>query len=698
MNYKLDDLISIPLFQNLQDKMNEIFPFSSAIIDDDGNILTATGWQDVCTNFHRLYPQSEIACKLSDQYIKSHIHEANPAVCYQCIHGLVDCAFPIILEGKHLGNFFIGQFFLEKPDLDFFREQGKKYSFEEKSYLEAVAKVPVWSQSQLEKYVIFLKSFTEALAEMGLTRLKDKETRNIINEKEEQLRLALKATNQGLWDFNLLTGNGIFSPELSIILGYDPAEYTLSLATWSASLHPNDKEKSLRALDQYLHGEKSEYIIEYRMKTKSGEWKWLLSQGKIVSYNDDGTPLRMVGTHTDITDRKKAEEELRLANLYNRSLIEASLDPFVTIGPSGKITDVNAATEQATGYSRNELIGKDFSDFFTKPEQAKAGYQKAFLEGSVHDYPLEIRNRDGHITPVLYNAVIYNDENGKVIGVFAAARDITDLKKVEQELRKLNDELDQRVIERTAQLTAANTELKNFTSKLERSNRDLQEFAYIASHDLQEPLRKVMAFGDRLAIKYDDKLDETGKDYLKRMRDACQRMQTLINDLLSLSRVSTHAQEFTEVDLNTVVQEISADLENQIERTHARLEIGNLPVVMADETQIRQVFQNLIGNALKFYVENRPPVIKLTSSLQTDTCLISVEDNGIGFDIQYLDRIFKPFQRLHSREEFEGSGMGLAICRRIIERHGGSITATSTLGKGSIFLVTLPIHQQKGEK
>ena len=179
----------------------------------------------------------------------------------------------------------------------------------------------------------------------------------------------------------------------------------------------------------------------------------------------------------DITENKKAEEALRLSNLYNRSLIEASLDPLVTIGPDGKITDVNGATEQVTGYSRNDLIGTDFSDYFTEPEKARAGYQQVFTDGEVRDYPLEIQHKDGHITPVLYNASVYRDENGKVIGVFAAARDITERKKAEEDLKKVHDNLEKLVEERTAELEKAYNSLK----ESEKGLAEAQKMAHIGN-------------------------------------------------------------------------------------------------------------------------------------------------------------------------------------------------------------------------
>lgn len=244
--------------------------------------------------------------------------------------------------------------------------------------------------------------------------------------------------------------------------------------------------------------------------------------------------------------------------------------------------------------------------------------------------------------------------------------------------------------------------------ELARSNAELQEFAYVASHDLQEPLRKIQTFGDRLKTKYTDVLSDQGRDYLERMQNAAGRMQALIDDLLTLSRVTTRAQPFKPTNLTQVVQEVLSDLEVRIQKTGGQIEVGELPVVEADPVQIRQLLQNLLSNALKFHQDDQPPVIKISSELlpeqeQRSTagintalrCQILIEDNGIGFEEKYLDRIFNAFQRLHSRSEYEGTGMGLAICRKIVERHEGSITANSLPGQGSTFIVTLPLQQRQ---
>jgi signal transduction histidine kinase len=242
--------------------------------------------------------------------------------------------------------------------------------------------------------------------------------------------------------------------------------------------------------------------------------------------------------------------------------------------------------------------------------------------------------------------------------------------------------------------------LERRAEELSVANRELQEFASVASHDLQEPLRKIQAFGDRLRTNCAAGLGTQGEDYLSRMQNAAGRMQTLINDLLSFSRVTTKAKPFEPVDLAQTAREVVSDLEGRLQQTNGRVEIGEMPTVDADPTQMRQLLQNLIGNALKFHRPGESPVVRVEGRLLSEgepACEIKVEDNGIGFEEKYLDRIFNVFQRLHGRNEYEGTGMGLAICRKIVERHGGRVTARSAPGQGSTFLATLPVKQPRPE-
>jgi PAS domain S-box-containing protein len=374
---------------------------------------------------------------------------------------------------------------------------------------------------------------------------------------------------------------------------------------------------------------------------------------------------------TTVIERKLALQRIADALELNNTLIDSSSLGISAYNVSGQCILANKAIASILGATREQVLGQNYNSIesWKKSELLEAA-REAVASGNetrreihtITDYGKEVW-LDCHFTPFVSNG--------------------------EPHLLRTDEDIS---IAKQAEIA-----LQANATKLEQSNRDLQEFAYIASHDLQEPLRKVLAFSDLIISEYGDAVDETGRDYMKRMDSACQRMMTLITDLLSFARVETRARPFIEVDLKTVAQEAISDLENQIKSTQGRIEIGNLPMIEADPTQMHQLLQNLINNALKFRHEGCSPLVKVSAEINGDTCQISVADNGIGFNTQYLDRIFKPFERLHSREEYEGSGMGLAICRRIVERHGGRITATSNPGKGSTFIVTLPIHQSKGE-
>jgi light-regulated signal transduction histidine kinase (bacteriophytochrome) len=250
-----------------------------------------------------------------------------------------------------------------------------------------------------------------------------------------------------------------------------------------------------------------------------------------------------------------------------------------------------------------------------------------------------------------------------------------------------------------ALVTRHTRDLAEKNASLEASNRDLEHFAYVASHDLQEPLRKIQAFADRVMKQYAPQLDDQGRDYLNRMTGAAARMQRLIDALLSLSRVTTKKRENETIDLVPLVQEVLSDLEVRMQSTGGRVTVGELPRIEGDPVQIRQIFQNLIGNALKFHRPGVPPVVEVYALRRAPgLAQIYVVDNGIGFDKEEAERVFLPFHRLHGRLEYEGTGIGLTICQKIAERHGGSIHAESTPGKGSRFILTIPAQERIGAR
>ncbi|HEY9643853.1 MAG TPA: PAS domain-containing protein, partial [Coleofasciculaceae cyanobacterium] len=292
------------------------------------------------------------------------------------------------------------------------------------------------------------------------------------------------------------------------------------------------------------------------------------------------------------------------------------------------------------------------------------------------------------IGQIFYNAA------GEAIRMLGITIDITSQKQTELALQQLNEELEQRVAERTAELCQVN-------QQLQESNKELENFAFMASHDLKEPLRTVRNFTSLLHFTLGESIGEPGKDYLQRLDKAAQRMQTLIDDLLNLARITTATAPFVVVDLNQVMQQVIANLDVQIQRTGGQIQVGELPTLQADPVQMCQLLQNLLSNALKFRGETLP-VVKIYTLRSPDTAvggntkvtqhhhIICLTDNGIGFDPKHRDRIFGAFERLHGRNQYEGTGMGLAICKKIVERHGGTITADSTLGQGSTFTIQLP--------
>lgn len=290
-------------------------------------------------------------------------------------------------------------------------------------------------------------------------------------------------------------------------------------------------------------------------------------------------------------------------------------------------------------------------------------------------------------------------------------RDRRQREETARQLQAANDALERRVLERTAALqeevaerTRAEVELQKSSRRLEESNRELEQFATVASHDLQEPLRKIQAFSDRLREVCGPVIPGQGQEYLSRILSSAGRMRALIDDLLSFSRVTRKGQPFVPTDLGQVAQEVVSDLEGRLRDTGGRVDLGPLPTITADPTQIRQLLQNLIANALKFRKPEEPPVVTVRAERleQVDgipgpACRLTVQDNGVGFEQVYAERIFQMFQRLHGRSQYEGNGIGLAICRKIVERHQGLISATSEPSVGTSFIVTLPLDQKNLE-
>jgi signal transduction histidine kinase len=443
-------LLDISKIDKLMKKFTAATGTGNALIGLDGEIFSASGWQPICTNFFRKHPETAKNCLQSDTFLANALKEQKRFNLYTCKNGLTDVAIPVLIGGDHLANLFIGQFFLEEPEENFFTALADKYGFDKKKFMRALRQIPVISEEIVMRKIDFLQDLAVFIGEMGLNRIK------------------LQKINTDL---------------------------------------------------------------ETRMEQKIRQIK--------------DSQLATLNIMQDVQEARREAENL-------------------------------------------------------------------------------------------------------------------------------------------------NTELDKIITQLKESNEQLERFAYVASHDLQEPLRKVNSFTQLFERRYSDLVDEKGQKYIYYIKDGTLRMQQLISDLLEYSRINTQGKEFREINTAQIVEEVKDLFNLKLQETNGKIVTGELPKIYGDESQIRQVFQNLVGNAIKFKKQGVDPKIVIRAEKAVSNWVFKVKDNGIGIDEQYKDRIFVIFQRLHSKEAYEGTGIGLAICRQIVKRHGGEISFISEPGHGSEFIFTIP--------
>jgi PAS domain S-box-containing protein len=393
---------------------------------------------------------------------------------------------------------------------------------------------------------------------------------------------------------------------------------------------------------------------------------------------------------------------LRGAERPYRVIVENISEGAATLLPDGLILYANSAFADILNVPLERVIGMRFEEFVWNPdrEAARDLFQRAFRETA----RTEISLKGGSGPMPVYISLRSLPLEDEKPGLSMVISDISERKRAEEELRRAHDELDARVHQRTVELKEANKslhaeiaerkraedKLKDAVRNLEHSNRELEQFAYIASHDLQEPLRTVSSYVELLGLRYKGNLDEKADRYIAFAIEGANRMSDLINDLLAYSRVGTTAKNFGPVNTSAAVNRATAVLRRSMKESGTVITTAELPEVFGDESQIVQLFQNLIANAVKFRKQNVPPRIHIGAARQNNEWTFSVQDNGIGIEPRFRERIFTIFQRLHTREEYPGTGVGLAICKRIVERHGGRIWVESDAGKGSSFYFTIP--------
>ena len=498
---------------------------------------------------------------------------------------------------------------------------------------------------------------TDAFNQM-LSRIDEQD--RALKESDERLNLALMSSGVGTWSWNVPDNSLIWDDYIHPLYGLAPKTFPGRLEDALRLIHADDRDHVQEAITESLAHD-APYDTDYRVIWPDGTVRCLAARGKV--YRDPaGWPLRMTGVCWDVTDRKKTEElRQQLA-----AIIESAADPIMSKDLDGTIRSWNAGAVQLFGYRADEIIGRSVTLLIPDDRlEEEAGIGDKLLHGEpVKQLESVRRRKDGTLVPVSLQISPIKDLNGRVVGSSKVVRDITQQKRIEEQLRKV-------VVE------------------LERSNLELEQFASVASHDLQEPLRMVSSYTQLLELEYKDKLDDEAREYIAYAVDGARRMQRLINDLLEFSRVGTRGRRLEPVDANVVLGTVRANLSVAIEDGGALVTNEELPTVLADSTQLGQLLQNLIANAIKFH-GGQSPRVHIAASARGAEWVFTVRDNGIGIEPQYFERIFAIFQRLHVAAEYPGTGIGLAVCKRIAERHGGRIWVESDPGNGTTFSFSIP--------
>ena len=561
-------------------------------------------------------------------------------------------------------------------------EQGEGYDLELEKLTETGRRIwvrniaeAVQENGQTVKIVGALQDITEA-----------RQAQEALQEQRRRLSDIIEGTRVGTWEWNLQTGEVILNERWAEIVGCTLAELEpTDIRTWMDLVHPADLEASNALLDQHFSGELPYYECECRLRHRDGSWIWVLDRGRVIQWTEDGKPLCMSGTHTDITERKVVEEILQRSERNYHTLFDQMLDGLaiheIITSAAGHPVDyrflsVNPAFETMTGLSAASVVGRTVKEVMPGIEQHWIEiYGRVALTGESVRFEQHSLSLDKH-----YHVVAFRPQTGQFACIFM---DITARMKAEEEIRCLNQELEKRVLERTAQL---NDLLETQT----RTNAELEAFSYSVSHDLRAPLRGIDGFSQALMEDYGERMDEEARHYLQRIRNGTQRMGQIIDDLLRLSKVSRGELNKQRTDLTVLARRVLAELGQGHPERKVAGEVQEQLFAQADPRLIQVVVENLVGNAWKYTTLKPEARIEVGQVQIEGRPTYFVRDNGAGFDMQFAGRLFVPFQRLHAAAEFEGSGIGLAIVLRIIQRHGGRIWAEAQPDQGATFYFSLP--------
>lgn len=501
-----------------------------------------------------------------------------------------------------------------------------------------------------------------------------------LQESEARLDLALKGADLGTWDFFIQENRMIHNRRWAEMLGYNFEITVVNAQFWEKFVHPDDIAQANAAFEKHLRGETPYYEATIRMLASNGEYRWIFDRGKVVEYDANGDPLRASGIHQDVTALKYYEQQLQKQKIFLQEILNAIPNYIYVKNVQDSFVVVNKALADLFGTTPEELMqyhaeyknqaAATLSALFEKDNEVFITRKPVFVLRQ------EIPEDGGHSRWLQSIKLPLYDEDGNIAQILSVSSDITELILKESELEKLNDQLELKVSERT--------------SLLELANKELETFNYSVSHDLRTPLRTIDIFAYFLEKNYRNSLDNEGMENIRQIRQSILKMSALIDNLLIFSKMGRAETKLTELETGELVREVIAEIRETAGTLNAEFHIGELPDLHADYSMMKQAFHNLIENAIKFTRIRRNPLIEISGSSEEGSVTIAIRDNGVGFSMEYKDKLFKAFKRLHSDEQFEGTGVGLAIVERIIKRHKGQIWAESEENRGTTFYFRIP--------
>ncbi len=670
MKIDILNLIDFEEVNKLLEGFNQSTGFVTAILDLNGNVLSKSGWRQLCTQYHRINPDSSKNCTISDTVLANELGNGEKYHFYRCLNGLVDVAVPIIIKGEHVANLFSGQFFFEEPNRAFFEQQADKYGFDKREYMSALDKVPVVSKERVKIAMDFLLNMTQLISNITYKKLEQIQMNEALKKSEERFRSAFDHMLEGCQ-----------------IIGYD---WRYIYLNESAEIHNHRPNKELignRYQDMWPGIEETDVfkMIERVLKTRVPhhfENEFIYPDGSIGWFDLSIQPVPdgVFILSLDISERKNAEMALFESEKKYRLIADNSNDWIYWLVPNGKVHYVSPACERVTGYSADEFIAhpKLIQEivFEEDREMIIEHHKNSHLDHISHDLEYRIITKEGELRWISHSCSPIFNEKGEYLGQRGTNRNITDRKRAEIELSKLNDTLEQRVIERTSQLEVA--------------NKEMEAFSYSVSHDLRAPLRHINGYVDLLNDKYLDILPEKAQHYLNTISGASKQMGTLIDDLLHFSRTGRQEMHKTQIDMNLLVEDALEKIRPDTAVRTIKWKIQRLPGLNGDASLLKLVWLNLLDNAVKYTKYRETAEISVEYKSEKDSYIFCVRDNGVGFDMKYAHKLFGVFQRLHNQTDFEGTGIGLANVQRIIHKHNGRVWAESEPDKGSAFYFSLP--------